>query len=427
MNIYYTLVFTSLVASQVIPTFGTSLGFLGNMIPVVFSVFLMVLAFVVRPLRINRRIGFFVLLIGFVPVTSSVSGSLIVGDVDSRLFNDISKPVLLAFFIFSGAVVARATNFNISLPLSLIASAFIINISLFIIFFIDVNSPFIELYRTRVVGGSELGRARFVGAWNFPYNLSVFLTALMVAAIASFWIKRAWVTLLCFLVVFCCIAMVLFGQSRSALITLILLPVLFLSLKFVHGVSLTKRQMKALVFFVPAILFFGFFILDRVESFLSRLMNFTYIGYDQAANLGIRSYRVVRAFDFFDAEPISLIFGFPRSSEIFFLGSFESGIEYIVIYGLIGVMFFVALPLALSLSVSYRSIFRHRTKDPGVYFLSTFLIMLSFSVLLHSPGNTIFWHFRFMPLFGFVLGWLLANERHSQTAGSSSGPYYTGR
>lgn len=421
MRIFYLLVVSSLVASQVVPTFGTMLGFLGNIIPIFVSSTLMIMAFLVRPVRLSKRLAFFVLIIGLAPVFSIIIGSLVIGGGEGRIFNDISKPIFLAFFVASGGIVAHATGFTARLPLALIISGFAINILLFLVFLIDVNSIIIELYRTRIVGGSTLGRARFVGAWNFPYNLSVFITAFMGAAIALLWVRRTRIVLFCFGAIAGCIGMVLFGQSRSALAAAILVPLFFLSLKLAHSMALSKRVMRAVAILVGAFVILGLLLFERAETLFTRLLQLSDSGLLQFADLGIRSLRVVRALDFFDASPISFLFGFSRDSDIFFEGSFESGVEYFVVYGLVGGIFFIVVPLVVSWIKSYRVIFQHKIVDPGVYFVSVFLMLCIFSVLVHSFGNTIFWHFRFMPLFGFLLGWMIALERHLHRSYVSAG------
>lgn len=405
-----------LILTQVFPTFGNSLGFTGNYVPITIGGGVAIFGLLIALLggKGGQYIWHmvFVLSLALVVPFLVILGNILTQDPSGRIFADSARPILLAVFVLAGLQAAKISNGSIRIPVLILLISLLVNALIFFSFLYDTGSIFVELYRTRVIGGLQVGRARFTGAWNYPYNLSVFLVPALIALLYLFAVEKRSLTKSAILFLsIVTTAMLLLGQARSSVIALILCFLFSLLLLFVRKISQKKfsdpgfsSTLAAHLIFLSAAAFALVAYTEEVMSYLGRLSSFYEDGISEAANMDTRVNRIVRAIEFFESSPVSFMFGFSRSSGVFGAVGFESGVQYIAIYGFLGSIFFVGIPLILALLSGFSARVSLSSKYNVAF---SFLFFLAISALIHLPANTIFLHFRFLPLFGFMLGYVL--------------------
>src|SRR5690606_9173437 len=99
-------------------------------------------------------------------------------------------------------------------------SSIALSAGLFFVFLLDPSSSLLDMYRTRILGGVGIGRARFAGAWNYPYNFSVFFVTAVGFCLYRSCHGSALGRLFYGFLALLCAAMIFFGQARSSIFAL---------------------------------------------------------------------------------------------------------------------------------------------------------------------------------------------------------------
>jgi hypothetical protein len=410
--------------SQVFPSFSTFIGAsTGNsmILGLSGSVVLagLILALGSGNIILDQRITLMAVMLLFVAPTSIIIGNLAGGALSTRVITDLSRPLLLFLFILGGYVFAYRSGRAAEDIETVIKYIFLLNVLLLFIFiFLSTRHFLIEIYVQRRMGGMSIGAARFAGTWNYPYNL----TYLIVPSVLLFFAKavvgsskKERKSIFALFVFIMSGLMVLFIQSRSATISFLAGCLLAISLLLVFALRENNiRYFNALISIIIVCASIAIFSVFRyvhlLDIYATRFRDLFFGGEFQ--DFGSRIGRLEFGLDFISSDLFVAFFGSPRDSYLFEQGgtSFESFFSYIAIYGLIGALAYVLIPLLIFASACLHVF---RSAEPQLVPLSLFGLGLVVAVIVQSMGTQPFLHNRFIPFFGFIFGFMLFSRKNT--------------
>lgn len=397
-----------LAASQAVPTWGGVLGHVGNWIPFVASGILLVASAVMLLVlrgRMAQPVRHVALLYFLVLPTIAAIGALVsplgLADLED-LAADYFRFFLVGSAFYVGYELCRHDPRRVARVIFAVLLLGVgLNLVLFILFLSEPWNVLAQLYSTRTMGGTK-----FPGSWNYPYNLSVFLSLVIAffgAAVAS----RVGVfrQLGAFVVLSLALVMLVAAQSRAGLIAfLVAVPLTFLAVGLAdsfRGRSISG--LKNLMVFSGlggGSVLLGWFLISHVDY---RWADY----YSAISEIGGDDPRLQQA-QWFAEElgeyPLGLLIGFGPSRE--FPVWLENFLVYFQRYGFLGFSVIVFYPLMIAAWAAWKLVsVRGDRVARAVGFAGIFFLMF-FS--LNFLTSNILFHFRFVGLGFFVLGFYVA-------------------
>lgn len=412
-SVYLWLLIGGLVVSQVVPTFGAQLGFTGNWLPF-FSGLAVIGAGVALYIVGNKVPDRIIHLVFFVYGILAVGHTIVLMLVYSELtiiaeYADIIRWLSLPVFVLAGYIYGREAEG----PVRGLFKVAVLLVLFTIVLFVDfLAGPWSGLQRIYL--HHEIPFGRFPGNWNYPYNFSVavffYVLAFSLAAIRA---RKQTTVVTCVAIIGLCILWIVIGQSRGSLLALGIVSVVGVlhgSARIVLsgrvGFSL-KPLSVAVVMTVAAVL--GYTLIDvplgeLLGTYAARLVRLTGGGIASALESGARVDELRRMIGYFADSPLNLFWGF---------GPFRRGdfwIQNILLlvfrYGVLGFALYVLILPAVTVRRTMAGNTGVTARRVGL----AYLYWLVF-VFANSMSHDIFSHYRFMPLFYFVSGVLLALPR----------------
>ena len=408
-KVYTSTIWWGILFSQVIPTFGAYLGFAGNWIPytigfAVTAVGVSLYLFEKRTVSDQiMRCSFF--LYWIVAVGHTVALMLFFSELSNpEEYADLFRWFTIPIFILAGLVYARKNDSPLKggyiLGLTLILFTFL----LFADFVANGDwSNIQKIYKTRT-----MGFGRFPGNWNYPYNMSIALFFYILVLGLGWQQAKSWTaSFLSALGVTMCTLLIFVGQSRGSLAALFGTVALFIlyrtillnvaeQFRFRSRVILPIGFIvggSALALSVSSISFY-----DVVQQFGKRYLQFA----DFASVLGSseRGEEVVQVNKYIYEYPASLLIGFgPMRSVDFWV---QSLFLYVLRYGIMGLILYVFLIPSVTIAKAYSEACSLTQRRIVIGYTA----WIAF-ILLNSISHDMFSHFRFVPLFYFVTGFVL--------------------
>jgi len=404
----YTFIFLSLSVTQIFPNFA---GFInqsvGNFIPLTLGTVLCAFTIAIGIKKLDKRVTLLVLTYFFVS-SAYIVASIILSPYQTGIsdFSDIVRTLSVAVFFIAGV---HASRFSAKWPLNIyyiLLIGCVLSFALWLSSLFGLSDTFISLFISRNIGGLNLGRLRFAGLWNYPYDSS-FLYILTILLGLSLRQKRIIGRLQIVLVVTTCLTFIAFGQSRSSAISvfaavsvivillvarLIFRPNVY-ALKWLLGISLYAVVLIALVY--------QFELYRYVSRIYAEL---------QALNFSssTRLEQINKYLGSISENPIRLLFGYgpSRQSEL----RLESMLEVLYRYGALGSMWIFFLFPLYAFFFLFRNVCMSVAKTDTVYLVFvTTLVML----ITHGLSSPIITHYRLIPLLSLFSGCVYSSARRT--------------
>lgn len=422
------LIVLSLMATQIMPTFGNVFGHTGNLIPIAIGMLFSIPVFFLIPVNSKIALSKSILFV-FVSLFLLAPSCLLLGNllqaryINEQVLSDALRPVLLGYFIALGFLWGRFSReppSRLSRMISyVVVFAFCVNVLYLGLFIMDPNSQLLEINRTRVVGGEQLGGARFVGNWNYPYNLAIFINAMIIYFVVSYSITRRIIRKVFYVsAIMAAMLMIALGQSRSAIVLLfssLAIMVLWFSFLMLKsrtntGRTFATQALRLLIFVFGVSLVTVSQYTHLADIYLRRLLGFFNEGME-VANIEGRTRRFDPIITAFENSPEALVFGLASGAPGWLNTTMESGADYIARYGILGFGFYFIVPMA----VAVRSLLYFLKRNGNELIPELYILLgIIFGVCLTAPATQAYYHFRLFPLLGVLLGLLLFLEQKSR-------------
>jgi len=404
LNVFTLIAFIAILSGQLLPTFGSELGFAGNWIPFIFSglvLLFLALILLIYGFKSNLFSRFFIITYLIVLPIIALWGTIISPySVDIEGYADYFR-----FFVGASAFIVGYAGWqkkwiNSSILITTIIFGLLLNVILYIKFLNNPWNELAQLYSTRT-----MGVGKFPGNWNYPYNFTVFAAFTCIFGFMYSFIKTKKTQRL--IALFIGITggyLVIVAQSRSALIATIItlvFSVLLLAFKslwensggnFIKSVFIAVTSIFLLVF-----TYYYIFQLktDRFSYYQTLLSEA-----DDGSLGQTRLSQTDKFFRILGDNPGSIVWGFGPSRD--FPVWIENIFIYFQRYGLIGITLMILIPLILTALIAFKMYLKSSQKH--IQFVGLGTVLFCCFIAINSLTNNIFFHYRFMVLFYVLLG-----------------------
>lgn len=408
--LYVPFLIGGLLISQIVPTFGAYLGLPGNWLPFFCSLAVVgsgVGLYLLKGGLSDRAVQLTFFLYWVVAVGHTVALMLVYSELATLAeYADIIRWLSVPVFLVGGFIYGRETEG----PLRGLFRVVVLLVLFTGVLFIDfLAGPWSGLQRLYVQG--QIGLGRFPGNWNYPYDLSValffYITAVSIGVVRAR--KQRWVVP--GIVVICvCVLLIVIGQSRGSLLALGVACGLAAAHSAVRmglrgRMTMSPKPAIALGVIAGGVLL-SYSLIDvplyeLSRRYASRLVALTGGGVVEAIRSPERMEELERMVGYFSESPLNLLWGF---------GPFRKGefwIQNILLlvfrYGVLGFTMYILVVPAMTIRRGLGRDVRWWTRTATIGYLYWLIFIFA-----NSISHDIFTHYRFMPLFYFVTGVLLA-------------------